>query len=49
MKFHYIVVMEKYKTVMQKQCLDVKTANALLIEMKEKYPSPQYQVTREWF
>lgn len=48
-KFYYVVVMEKYKTIMQKQCMDVKSANALLVETKVKYPSPQYIVTREWF
>jgi hypothetical protein len=48
-KFYYVVVMEGYKTHMQKQCLDVTIANTLLAEMKEKYPPPQYVVTRELF
>lgn len=49
MKFWHVVVMEKYKTVFDKQCMSVKEANSLLIEMKEKYKPPQYQVTKEEF
>ena len=49
MKFWYVVVMEKYKCVLQKQCMSAKEANTLLIEMKEKYPKPRYIVTKEQF
>lgn len=47
-KYWYVVVMDKYKTVFQKQCLTVGEANDLLKEMKEKYPKPYY-VTKECF
>ena len=49
MKFWYVCVIEKYKLIMQKQCLSTKDANTLFKEMREKYPAPQYQVTKEFF
>lgn len=47
MKFWYVTVFEKSKTVFSKQCMDIKEANTLYKEKKEQFPSPQYIVMRE--
>jgi hypothetical protein len=40
--------MEGYKTVFSKMVFDAKEAKRLYEELKEKYPTPQYLVFREY-
>lgn len=35
--------------LIQQQCLTAKDANVVFAAMKEKYPAPQYRVTKETF
>jgi hypothetical protein len=49
MKFWYVTVFERSKTLFSKKCLTVKEANELFATKKEEYPSPKYQVLRENF
>jgi len=49
MRYWYVTVMQKYKTVFQKQCMTVAEANALLKEKKIEYPHPEYIVTKDWY
>jgi hypothetical protein len=47
MKFWYVTVLEKSKTIFSKQCMTVQEANTVFKEKKEAYPSPQYIVMKE--
>jgi hypothetical protein len=49
LKFWHVCVLEGYKTILARRCLSVQEANELLKEMKEKYPSPQYAVSKELY
>lgn len=37
MKFWHITVLDGYKTVFQKRCMDIKEANTLFASKKEEY------------
>ena len=47
-KNYYLSVMVGYKTVYNKMVFDAKEAKRLYEELKEKYPTPQYLVFREY-
>lgn len=50
MQFWYVSVMQGYKTLFQKRCLDINEANKLLKEKKEEFKDqPGIAVYKELF
>lgn len=46
-KFWYVTVFEKSKTIFQKQCMSVQEANELYKEKKAEFPTAPYIVLKE--
>ena len=49
MASYHVKVTKKFETVVDKQIFKVADANKFVKEMKEKYPVPEFVVTREWY
>lgn len=48
MKFWHVIVMQGYKTVFDKKCLDIKEANTVFEEKKKEYQGqPEFNVSKE--
>lgn len=48
-KNYYISVMCGYKLIYEKMMFGVKEANQLFQELKQKYPSPEYVVSKDYY
>jgi hypothetical protein len=48
-RWWYVEVWEGHKSLYRKQLIDVNESKKIQAELKEKYPSPQYIVSRDYY